>query len=395
MAASSSRDIVVLGGSSGALPALLELLREVPRDLPAALFVVIHTSADNPGVLPEILQRTTELAVGIATQDAPVEHGRIYVAKPDHHLRLAKGRMTLDRGPRENGFRPAVDPLFLSAAQEYGRRVIGILLSGGLDDGTLGLMRIKRADGIALVQAPEDSLVPSMPMHAIERVDVDLVAAASVLGTSLASFVTGGEKGGLRMKKKSRSRAGSAPEAVDLPNDLDGPAPPELDLTCPDCGGALRRVEESGLARYGCHVGHQYTELGLLDGQRAEVESALWSAVRALREQAALRRRMSLRAHDRGWSTIAESYEAESRDAERRAELLRDLLASAPPEQPEEIEPPASGASRATSPGASHATSPGASHATSPGPALPRSGAGRNGPGKRREDARRRGSRGR
>lgn len=155
----SARDIVVVGASAGGVPALLDLASGLPEKLPAALFVAVHSSAESPGALPAMVGRAGPLPAAHAVDGQPFAHGRIYVAPPDHHLLLHDGTVRVTRGPRENGFRPAVDPLFRSAAVSQGPRVVGIVLSGALDDGTAGLQTIKRHGGIAIAQNLEDALV--------------------------------------------------------------------------------------------------------------------------------------------------------------------------------------------------------------------------------------------
>ena len=179
------RDIIVVGASAGGVQALSDLVRGLPADLPAAVFIVVHTSPTSPGILPEILQRTGPLEAAHCRNGEPIRHGRIYVAPPDHHMVLRDDLVELTRGPRENGFRPAVDPLFRTAARRYGRRVVGVVLSGGLDDGCEGLALIKQYGGLAVVQEPAEAVVPSMPANAIATVSVDHVLPAGAgLGSS-------------------------------------------------------------------------------------------------------------------------------------------------------------------------------------------------------------------
>src|SRR5262245_43099198 len=168
-----AQDIIVIGGSAGGLEALSTVLEGLPRSLNAALFAVLHTAPQSSGALPQILQRTAVIPVNFASDGERIERGHVYVAPPDHHLVLTDGTISVSRGPRENGFRPAVDPLFRSAAKEYDGRVVGVVLSGAMDDGTFGLIAIKEAGGTAIVQHPYDAFVPSMPLSAIQNVEID------------------------------------------------------------------------------------------------------------------------------------------------------------------------------------------------------------------------------
>src|SRR5215510_1781787 len=160
-----------MGASSGGIETLIQILRDLPADLPAALFVVIHISAKSESLLPEIIGRNGNIKIGVVEDRASIEQGKIYVAPPDYHLLLGRGYIRLSRGPKENNHRPSIDVLFRTAARFYGRRVIGIVLSGSLDDGTAGLFAIKQRGGVAIVQDPNDAIFPSMPRHALMAVD--------------------------------------------------------------------------------------------------------------------------------------------------------------------------------------------------------------------------------
>ena len=183
-------DIVVVGASAGGVEALAGLAASLPTGLPAAVFVVLHVPSTGTSALPDILARKGPLPASHVKGGEPIEPGRIYIAPPDHHLLLRQGHMHLSRGPRENGHRPAVDPLFRSAAREYATRVVGVILSGALDDGTAGLLAIKSRGGVAVVQDPGDAIYPGMPGNALEVVKVDHVVPAGAMGEVLARLVT-------------------------------------------------------------------------------------------------------------------------------------------------------------------------------------------------------------
>jgi two-component system chemotaxis response regulator CheB len=182
-------DIIVVGASAGGVEALIRIVGGVPSDLPAALFVVLHVRPGTPSGLPDLLSRSGKLPASHATHLQPIQHGHIYVARPDRHLMIVSGRVHVTLGPRENGHRPAIDPLFRTAARSYGRRVVGIVLSGVLDDGTAGLAAVKRHGGLAIVQDPDDTLFPSMPRSAMDHVAVDHVLPALEIGALLAEVV--------------------------------------------------------------------------------------------------------------------------------------------------------------------------------------------------------------
>jgi len=325
----TGRDVLVIGGSAGALHPLKQILAGLNGKLHAAVFVVIHTAAEAPGFLPAILKRVGRFDASYGANDQQIVTGRIYVAPPDHHLLIERSRLRISRGPRENGFRPAIDPLFRTAAEAYGPRVIGLLLSGGLNDGTIGLSLIKAAGGVAVVQTPDDASAPSMPESAVRHVPVDYVAPAAEIARILSKLMTA------PLKKKSRrpsavTGVGKMPDRAEVGTDLlhsGASSGGRLTVfTCPDCGGPLWEREESGLLRFRCHVGHAFTGEALVEGQSAAVEQAMWTALRALEEGASLRERLSTHAADRGMTKIASDYDEQAREFESRAAVIRRAL---------------------------------------------------------------------
>jgi two-component system, chemotaxis family, protein-glutamate methylesterase/glutaminase len=320
------RDIVVIGGSAGALQPLQHLLGDLPAELAATLFVVIHTEANAHSALDCVLDKAGPLPAAFARDGMGFEPGQVYVAPPDMHLMLVDGRMLLRRGPRENLARPAIDPLFRSAAVEHRGRVIGVLLSGMLYDGAAGLRAIKRCGGITVIQDPADALFPEMPRHALQRAEVDYCPSAAELANLLVRLVA--EPAGpspevpddLRLEVRMAAQDGSGREPHQHSEQPTG-------LSCPECGGALREIAEGELLRYRCHVGHAYDAQLLLGAQTEVVEGALWSALRALEERAALLRRLAgqgptSNALAARWAELAAEHEAQ-------AEAVRRLLLDA------------------------------------------------------------------
>ena len=316
------RDLVVIGASAGGLPALRTVLGDLPAELPMAVLVVVHSSPDNPGGLAEVLNRHSTYPVSYARDGAEISYGHVHVAPPDFHLTTDDGRLAVRHGPRENRFRPAVDPLFRSAAESHGERVIGVVLSGSLDDGTHGLAVVKSHGGVAIVQSEEDALVPHMPVSAAQAVAVDHVIPASRMAAVIAGLV-GKPHRVARRSKEARSREKRA--AGDPPPPSDPTRVPTV-LTCPDCGGALWELEDHGRLRYRCHVGHGLTAEGLARAQNDGVEESLWRASRALAEHAELRRRMAARARKGRLGALASGWEREAEESERRGEEIRSLL---------------------------------------------------------------------
>jgi two-component system, chemotaxis family, protein-glutamate methylesterase/glutaminase len=316
------RDIVVIGASAGGLHALLELFARLPVKLQASIFVVVHTSPDGTRLLPEILDRSGASNVAYAKDGEPIERGRIYIAPPDHHLLIKRSVMRVVRGPRENRFRPAVDPLFRTAARAYGARVIGIVLSGGLDDGTHGLELIKRHGGIAIAQDPQQAVMPSMPLSAIQNVEVDYILRPSEIGAKLPLLI------GEAVEDEAALVPGGPDVAEGIQDNLRTgrvPGPPSP-FTCPECGGALWELEDGKLLRFQCHVGHGYTGDALMWEQHEELDHTLWAGLRALEEQAGLHRRMARHAEKVGRLANAREFERLAKEAEVRAASMRRLL---------------------------------------------------------------------
>lgn len=332
----AGRDIIVIGASAGGLQALQELLGGLPPDLPAALFIVVHTAPTANGMLPQILARHSSLPVEFAVDQMRIRTGRVYVAPPDHHLLITAGRIHLTRGPKENGFRPAVDPMFRTAARVYGPRVIGVVLSGGLNDGTAGLLVIKRHGGIAVCQDPDDASFPSMPSSAVQNVKVDRVLPALDIPAALDELARTPIPQEVAPMGKPRPDGDDEPDIADegtaslVNNDRNYPP---SSFTCPECGGALWEVSSEGqLLRYRCHVGHGFTGEALEAEQAEEVESALWTALRALEESAAIRRRLAEKAGSGNLPLVEQSYRLAAEEMEDRAAAIRKILITEPDE---------------------------------------------------------------
>jgi two-component system chemotaxis response regulator CheB len=283
--ASTTRDIIVIGGSAGSIEAVAHILPKVDPQIGAAIFIVVHTGEDSPNYLVNIFSKYTSLPVQYAVDREPIELGRVYVAQQDRHLLIKRGEMRVVFGPKENNFRPAIDPLLRTAATTYGNRVIGAVLSGSLDDGTHGLLQIKRAGGVVIVQSLEDALHPGMPGSAIERVQVDYILPSADIGP-LLNQLAAGETDDSPLGEDQLDAVEGAVSALRLKD-----VPPPSPFICPECKGPLWEHTEGEAVKYRCHVGHGFTTDTLLSLQAIEVEQALWSAVRAFEERAMLQRR--------------------------------------------------------------------------------------------------------
>lgn len=322
--------IVVVGASAGGIEPLVALAADLPGGLDAAVFVVVHVPARTESILPKVLNRAGSLAASHAVDGEPIRRGRIYVAPPDFHLLLEERAVRTSHGPKENRSRPAIDPLFRSAASAHGDRVIGVILSGSLDDGAGGLAEVRRHGGLAVIQDPEDAMYPSMPAAAIREAGADHVVAARDLAATVERLVN--EPTRVRLAPIPESGDGDASTAETLRLQLgasirDGarhgsPA----SFGCPDCGGTLWQLEEGNVLTFRCRVGHSYTPRNLLDGQSTNVETGLWQAVRALEEQASLASRLSVRAVEEGHPGSADRFSEQARRAREQAGMVRDLI---------------------------------------------------------------------
>ena len=324
------RDRIVIGASAGGVPALETLVGSLPADLGAAVFIVMHLQPDALSRLPQILQRRCRLQVTHAKEGERIERGRVYVASPDQHLLLEGDHLRLTRGPRENRSRPAVDTLFRSAAYSHGDRVIGVILSGALDDGTAGLWSVKERGGTTVVQDPDEAEYDSMPRSAIQHVQVDHVVALKEMGPLLVKLTTTPvEKHEAAMSKELEIETKIALEgrALELGVLGLGPVTP---YTCPECHGVLVALKEGGVPRFRCHTGHAYSINTLLAEVTGYVEEALWGGIRAIEESMLLLRALARhirddKAKDPG---LADLLDEKAKDAQRRADLVRQALST-------------------------------------------------------------------
>jgi two-component system chemotaxis response regulator CheB len=322
----SQRDVVVVGASAGGVEAITKLLSPLPADLPACVLVVLHTPATAVNALATILGRATDLKVVAADGTIAVTPGTVIVARPDHHLLMVDGHVIITRGPRENGHRPAVDVLFRSAARALGPRVIGVVLSGALDDGSAGLLSVKSRGGIAIVQDPKDALHAGMPANAIAAADPDLVLPVAAIPAALIELV------GVEVPDPPVVDPDPLGEEVAIARmdaaALHAPGRPgtPAGLSCPDCHGPLFSIDEGGYLRYRCRVGHAWSAQSLLAENDAALESALWMGLRSLEEKAALANDMGKRAARRGQPLAAGRFSELAEEAHEAAERIRRML---------------------------------------------------------------------
>jgi two-component system chemotaxis response regulator CheB len=317
------RDIVVVGASAGGVEALRTLAAGLPADFPAAVFVVLHVPPTS-SVLPAILTRAGKLPAEHARNGQPVEHGRIYIAPPDYHLLLEDDVTRLERGPRENGARPAIDPLFRTAAMRYGPRVTGVILSGSLDDGVSGVGAVKRLGGAVVVQDPADALYPTMARGAIESGLADHVVPVAAIPELLVELATT-QVASQRAKSTGMDADPTQldPETITAENRAKG----ELSgFVCPECKGPLWELRDGKVVKLRCRVGHTFTEEALEREQAIALEGAMWTALTALVEKGDFSRRLAERFRRGGHVETARRYEGQAQNAVEQANLIRTAL---------------------------------------------------------------------
>jgi two-component system, chemotaxis family, protein-glutamate methylesterase/glutaminase len=298
-------DIIVIGGSAGGVEALQKLAAQLPASLPAALFVVIHVTPRTRSLLPHIISRSGRLPAVEAKNGMLIEHGRIYTAVPNYHLVVERDHIHCSLGPTEQHHRPSINVTFRSAALAYGERVVGVLLTGDLDDGVAGLWEIKRRGGVAVVQNPEEAIFPSMPLSALREIAVDYTVRLADIGSLLCRLAVGEGEG-------KRTSPGEEPMEPTL-----------TDLTCPECRGTIWEVPRGNGSEYRCRVGHTYSPKTMLADHYSTQEKALYSAIVALEEGASLANRLV----DKFEPEMRDRLREEARDRHSEAETLRKLVA--------------------------------------------------------------------
>lgn len=318
----TTHDIIAIGGSTGALDALKRIFADLPADLPAAVLVVRHIASDGGDMLAEILDKAGPIAVKTAAAGDLIENGRAYVAPAGHHLLVDNGTIRLGQGPRENMARPAIDPLFRSVALSYGPRVISLLLSGLLDDGSAGSAAVKRCGGITVVQDPADAEADDMPRSALDACDVDYRAPVAKLAQVLTRLAAEPApparpvQGDIALEVQI---AAGRPSTAEVLEQIANP----VALSCPSCGGVLSEITEPARLRFRCQIGHAYTAEALDKEQGVAVAEAVGIALRTLEERHTLLSKMAADAKRRGRELSAKQFAERAADYRRQADTLR------------------------------------------------------------------------
>lgn len=314
------RNIVVIGASAGGVEALCELTKKLPKAFDASVFVVMHIGSQS--VLAEVLTHCGNLPAIPAQHNKPYKRGCIYVAPSQHHLAIKNGVTMLSRGPRENGHRPAIDVLFRSAARAHRAKVVGVVLSGGRDDGTAGLYSIKARGGIAIVQDPSEAAVASMPQSALDAVDVDFCLPLDQIAEILVQLVNGNATN-ITESPNGETKMDDHAQGTDPTGEPPGDQVP---LACPECNGPIYQVKEGELTRYQCFVGHTFSPESLSEQHAEALERALWTAMRTLKERTVLHKQLIEHKRNKGEDELRKRLEESVETAETDLRLLREIL---------------------------------------------------------------------
>ncbi|PWC33995.1 chemotaxis protein CheB [Azospirillum sp. TSO35-2] len=322
------RDIVVIGTSAGGVSALTRLFSAMPQDCAPTVFVVMHITPTARSLLPRLLQRVGWLPAFHPTDGEPIRPGHIHVAPPDHHLLVLRDRVLIRRGPRENRTRPAVDPLFRSAGVAFGSRVVGVVLSGTLDDGASGLRAVHRCGGTSVVQDPDDAQWPGMPASAIARNPIDHVVPLDRMATLLARLVSEPAPARPPVPFDIAVEARIAEQELTTVSDDTQTVGVPTTLSCPECGGGLSEIRDGPTLRFRCKVGHAYSLDAMNEAQAEAMEKALWVALRTHEDRVELFRRMADHARGRGHDRLAANWDRQMAEARNHADLLRQVLSN-------------------------------------------------------------------
>lgn len=323
-------DIIVIGTSAGGLRALGAIVGTLPAEMDAALFIVQHLAADKPSLLPKILTDVSSLPALHPADGEKIQKGRIYVAPPDHHLLVNQGSVRIVRGPQENRFRPAIDALFRSAARAYGSRVVGIVLTGYLDDGTVGLQAVKKRGGVAIVQDPQEAEYPSMAKSALLYVKVDHCVRLADIPDLLVrlSKEPAPDEETYPMTQEMEVESKIAEQQLNTQEFLENVEAigTRTTYTCPECNGSIWQIGKQSPLRFRCHVGHSFTGNVFLAEQTQYLEDALWAAVRAMEEKVTFLRQMSEQMKNYNLQSAAAKYADHATSLDGEVYVIREII---------------------------------------------------------------------
>jgi two-component system, chemotaxis family, protein-glutamate methylesterase/glutaminase len=324
-----AKDIIVIGASAGGIEALRVLLGGLPKGFPASIFIVMHISPQSPSVLADIFTRAGHLPAFNPRNYETIQPGCVYVAPPDQHMLVdSGGTIRLTHGPKENRFRPAVDPLFRSAARAFGTRVIGIILTGGLDDGTAGLWAVKQRGGLAIVQDPADAYAPSMPLNAKKHIAVDYCLPLTEIAPLLVRLTSepAEMQGAFTMPEDLEIEVNIAREQDAVEAGILKLGEPSM-FTCPECHGTLLQLKNNkNILRFRCHTGHAFSVNSLFAELNENIEDTVWGAVRAIQESVMLMQHMADHLNKTDQTDTAEAFLQKARQAQQQADEMKQLI---------------------------------------------------------------------
>jgi two-component system, chemotaxis family, protein-glutamate methylesterase/glutaminase len=320
---SKGRDVIVIGAAAGGLEALDQLIGQLPTDLPASIVIVQHMDAGNSGEpLLRRLGRHQAFHPKLAEHGEHLKTRRIYIAPPDNHLLIKERKMLVTKGAAENRYRPGIDPLFRSAAVSHGSRVIGVVLTGMMDDGTAGLIAVKRCGGVTVVQDPRDAAYSGMPLSALDNATVDYCVSIAEMGPLLTTLVAQRQGKKKAVPEDVRTEAAIAERVlsdISQVNSLGEQVP----YNCPGCGGVLWKIDGPGEKRYRCHTGHSYSGLSLLASQSEKIEEMLWISLRMFEERKNL---LTSMARDSATATVRSKNRRQAKETQGYIERVRAML---------------------------------------------------------------------
>jgi two-component system, chemotaxis family, protein-glutamate methylesterase/glutaminase len=320
--------IIVVGASAGGITPLAELVAQLDPEINAAVFIVLHLS--NTGIgsfLKEKIQRYTSLSCVIAENNMPLKKGQVYLAPPDFHLLIKDDKTITRSGPPENRWRPSIDVLFRSAAVSHTDRVIGVILTGLLDDGTAGMVAVAGCGGTTIVQDPEEAQYPDTPLSVLQAIPVDYVAKLAEMGEIISTIIATKVIHGVVVPAELKAEAGIAERMASSIAET-ATLGVHTVYSCPDCGGGLWEMKNGDKKAYRCYTGHKYSERELFAKQGQKLESALWVSIRMMEEKKNLLIKLSEQDKARGFKKTSTDYDRRSVEFEGYIGTIKELLFS-------------------------------------------------------------------
>jgi two-component system chemotaxis response regulator CheB len=318
--------IVCIGASAGGLNAVSELVSQFPLQLNAAVFVVLHLSKSAiADILVTRLEKATSLSCEVAKNGVMIQPGHIYIAPPDVHLLVGDGKIIIGHGPPENRFRPSIDVLFRSAAAHYGEKTIGIILTGFLNDGTVGMWSIKQSGGHTIVQDPNEAEYPDMPLSVLETMETDYCTQLKKIGDVVLKIIEEAESKGILpppaiiAESKLSEKSATTIEQVATIGE-------KTLFACPDCGGGLWQISNDRVKHYRCHIGHSYSETDMIVRQSQAIEQTLWVALRMMEERKILLKKTATENESKGLTSLSGTLREQAQQLEIHVEKLKELL---------------------------------------------------------------------